>query len=301
MSIPQNAIPITIEGHPYLVEIDEFGAQSQVGAGRIIDIADETHPKRALEPAPRGPPAGELRRAEQNDPGASNPVAGLRRATTATCRRGSIPTIVACSMILSGLRVFDIHDPAHPREIAYFNAPVTPRDHPAGRSEPAAEQLGDVEPVVRAGARTRSGTRDGLSGFYAVRLTNKAARIADGSAAEASGSRRCLARRSPIGPRNIGRECGSGFTRKRLRALPRPAGARRRGAAFRYCVKGSSGGVGGVFSRRGRVAVVVTTARAHGNRGVRAGLAGAALRARLPAAGADRARPLPGRTRTARG
>ena len=44
---------------------------------------------------------------------------------------------------------------------------------------------------------------DGLSGFYAVRLTNGAAgcrrRRRD------SGPRRCLARRSPIGPRNIGR------------------------------------------------------------------------------------------------
>ena len=28
MSIPQNAIPVTIDGHPYVVEIDEFGSQS---------------------------------------------------------------------------------------------------------------------------------------------------------------------------------------------------------------------------------------------------------------------------------
>ena len=38
MSIPQNAIPVTIDGHPYTVEIDEFGTQQEVGAGRIIDI-----------------------------------------------------------------------------------------------------------------------------------------------------------------------------------------------------------------------------------------------------------------------
>jgi hypothetical protein len=33
------------------------------------------------------------------------------------------PGIVACSFIISGLRVFDIHDPVHPKEIAYFNPP----------------------------------------------------------------------------------------------------------------------------------------------------------------------------------
>ena len=33
MSIPQNAIPITVDGHAYLVEIDEFGAQDRSGPG----------------------------------------------------------------------------------------------------------------------------------------------------------------------------------------------------------------------------------------------------------------------------
>ncbi|HZI36737.1 MAG TPA: hypothetical protein VFF24_00420 [Acidimicrobiia bacterium] len=36
------------------------------------------------------------------------------------------PGIVACSFIASGLRVFDIRDPQHPREIAYFNPPGNP-------------------------------------------------------------------------------------------------------------------------------------------------------------------------------
>lgn len=51
VSIPQNAIPITIGGNPYLVEVDEFskGLSSgtvapPVGAARIIDIADDANP-----------------------------------------------------------------------------------------------------------------------------------------------------------------------------------------------------------------------------------------------------------------
>jgi hypothetical protein len=80
------------------------------------------------------------------------------------------PYIVACSFIMSGLRVFDISDPAHPREIAYFNKPVTPGDNSyptkAGAfamSAPAYdEESGDIWYT------------DGNSGFYVVRLTDGA-------------------------------------------------------------------------------------------------------------------------------
>src|SRR5206468_6726572 len=54
VSIPQTAIPVTINGHPYLVEVDEFSRlggpggpldrSAPVGAARIIDIADDTKP-----------------------------------------------------------------------------------------------------------------------------------------------------------------------------------------------------------------------------------------------------------------
>ena len=33
------------------------------------------------------------------------------------------PRIAACSMIGSGLRLFDISNPARPREVGYFNVP----------------------------------------------------------------------------------------------------------------------------------------------------------------------------------
>src|SRR4051794_18155710 len=52
-SIPQNAIPFTENGHPYVLEFDEYtqatlnpnGDQDQVGAAHIIDIGDETQPR----------------------------------------------------------------------------------------------------------------------------------------------------------------------------------------------------------------------------------------------------------------
>jgi hypothetical protein len=274
MSIPQNAIPIRIKGHPYLVEIDEFGGQSQVGAGRIIDIGDEAHPK-VLSNLRLEVHQKENFAAQNDDNGAQNPVQGYAGHYCNVPTRVD-PTIVACSMILSGLRVFDIRDPAHPREIAYFNAPVTPRIIPPGGVNPPPSNWAMSSPSF-VPQRDEIWYSDGLSGFYAVRLTNQAARIAGGGAAS---PRRCLARRSPIGPRNIGR-LRLGMTRARLRTLPvQPVRTTRR--SYRYCVKGGTGRVTAVFSRRDRVEVVATTARSHGNRGVRPGSPARRLRRAYP-------------------
>ncbi|HEY1356765.1 MAG TPA: hypothetical protein VGF21_00525 [Thermoleophilaceae bacterium] len=103
-------------------------------------------------------------------------------------------------------------------------------------------------------------------------------RILDfGRAPAASG---CLARRSPIGPRNIGR-IRIGRTRRQL--LARAPGPRKRTArSWRWCVKRSRGSVRAAFSRGGKVALVVTTAHAHGNRGVRPGVSSRRLARAYP-------------------
>ncbi len=96
---------------------------------------------------------------------------------------------------------------------------------------------------------------------------------------------RCLSRRSPIGPRNIGR-IRLGSTRARLLGL-RVEPPRRTGRSYRYCVKGSSGRVTAVFSSRssrGRVRLVTTTAGGHGNRRVRVGSSSRRLFAAYPRA-----------------
>lgn len=175
MSIPQNAIPVTIDGHPYLVEIDEFGAQSAVGAGRIIDIADERNPRviSNLRLAVHQP---EHFAAQAGDPGAGNPIQGYAGHYCNVPQRTD-PGIVACSMILSGLRIFDIRDPHHPREIAYFNAPVSPRAV-LGASNYAMSSPAFVP------ERGEIWYSDGFSGFYAVRVTNGAWPF-DGAAAPA--------------------------------------------------------------------------------------------------------------------
>ncbi|TJY63295.1 hypothetical protein E4T66_06245 [Sinimarinibacterium sp. CAU 1509] len=175
MTIPQNAIPFTRNGKPYLVEIDEYSSNSAggsvaangsvVGAGRIIDISDETRPVvvsdlrlEVHEP--------ENRDLIANDPGAQLPIQGYAGHYCNIPTRVD-PDIVACSMIISGLRIFDIRDPAKPREVAYFNAPVSPRITPVFEASNWAMSSPAFVPE-----RKEIWYTDGYSGFYAVRVTN---------------------------------------------------------------------------------------------------------------------------------
>ena len=167
ISIPQNVIPVTIKGHPYLVEFDEFSSNtlqynpdSAVGAARIIDIADERHPTvvSRIRLAAHNPK--QRATSQQDDPGADSGVQGYAAHYCAVPRQHN-PGILACSMILSGLRVFDIRHPNRPREVAYFNQPPSGGSH--AMSAPAFDPTrGDVW------------YSDGASGFWAVHLTNGA-------------------------------------------------------------------------------------------------------------------------------
>src|SRR5437764_5683556 len=129
VSIPQTAIPVTIAGHPYLVEVDEFARQVSsdpkmpVGAARIIDIADDTKPNVVSNIRLEANMPSNRAADQRNDPGANS---GLQGYAAHYC---SVPSrveqgVVACSFILSGMRLFDIRDPLHPREIAYANFPA---------------------------------------------------------------------------------------------------------------------------------------------------------------------------------
>ena len=161
VSIPQNAIPITVEGRPYVLEVDEFGEQAQVGAARLIDVADESRPvvvsNLRLEVHQK-----ESFERQRDDPGENRDVAGYSAHYCNVPRRDD-PTIAACGMIASGLRVFDIRDPHRPREVAYFNAPVV--------GGPDLSNLAMSSPAF-VPERSEIWYTDANSGFYVVRLTN---------------------------------------------------------------------------------------------------------------------------------
>lgn len=172
MTIPQVAHPVTIGGRPFLVEVDEFATDgggvipasngSRVGAGRIIDIRDETKP-RVVSDFRLAVNQPENRAQLEGDEGTDNPAQGYAAHYCNVPQRKE-PGIVACSFIASGLRVFDIRDPYKPKELAYF---VAPEGLSSTSFEPSNYAMSSPSFVPK---RREIWYSDANTGFYAVRL-----------------------------------------------------------------------------------------------------------------------------------
>src|SRR3954451_22654084 len=171
-SIPQNAIPFTSDGHPYVLEFDEYdastlgsGSADDVGAGRIIDVGDEGEPEvgsplrlQVDEPADHA--------AAKGDPGGGGSPQGYA-AHYCNIPTRTDPKIVACSFIASGLRVFDISDLTAPKEIGYFVAPTSPQIE----NGYAASDFAMSQPAF-APDQHEIWFSDGPTGFYAVHVAD---------------------------------------------------------------------------------------------------------------------------------
>jgi hypothetical protein len=175
-SIPQNAIPFTEHGHPYVLEFDEYsqatlnpnGNPDAVGAGHIIDIADERRPHvianlrlKINQPAEHHAAGG--------DPGAANNPAQGYAAHYCNVPTRVNPKLVACSFIASGLRLFDISRLTHPIEVGYYVAPPKPRSENGYMASDFAMSM-----PAFASQRREIWWADGTSGFYALRVNKSA-------------------------------------------------------------------------------------------------------------------------------
>lgn len=172
VTIPQSTIPVTIRGHRYLVEFDEYDSNTtayspdeNVGGVRIIDIADERHPRVIsrirLAVWERAARASD----QQQDPGASSGTQGYAAHYCSVPQRKE-PGILACSLIASGMRVFDIRDPFHPREVAYANHPGPITGNPVSPGGAYAMSAPAFVP-----ARREVWYADGNTGFWVERLS----------------------------------------------------------------------------------------------------------------------------------
>lgn len=189
----QHTIHVTYAGRPYLVYVDELLS----GAARIIDIADETAPRivSKLKLEIQMPEREAVRRADT-----TNPVLFGYDAHYCTVDRQTDPTTLACGYFASGVRVFDIRDPARPVELAYYNPPApvgkTVLDLPS--SEHAAT-AGDMttdwcsSPPRFVGATLWVTCQD--SGFQVLRFTNGVYPQPSGAPADLGLPRACVSRR----------------------------------------------------------------------------------------------------------
>ncbi len=123
-SVTQKTIPVTYGGRHYLIVTDELDN----GGVRFIDITNEQQPQIVSH----------LRLAIQLPQNHAAAVAdskgnGLFQYDTHYCSvdRVANPTALACGYFQSGVRVFNIVDPMHPQEIAYYNPPALPGERNA--------------------------------------------------------------------------------------------------------------------------------------------------------------------------
>jgi hypothetical protein len=149
-SAAQHTIPIKVHGKPYVVEVDEGGAGGNSMTGwtnactmrqppwnmaRIFDVKDERHPVLVSE----------MRHEinlPQNCASVIPDLAGISGFTYGShyCSvdNKKDATTLVCGYFESGIRVFDIRDPANPREIAYFNPPSVTTPSPGSQNNKTA-------------------------------------------------------------------------------------------------------------------------------------------------------------------
>lgn len=170
VSTPQTNIPVTLGGRKRLIEVDEFGSGDKVGAARIIDIQDPAAPyvvanmRLAVNNADHQGDGS-----QSKDPNAANSLAGYAGHYCGVPTQNE-PTIVACSFILSGLRVFNIADPEHPKEIAYFNMPATSAQTGTGTPAYGAQGAYAMSQPAFDVARHQITYSDGNTGLYVVQI-----------------------------------------------------------------------------------------------------------------------------------
>ena len=98
---------------------------------------------------------------------------------------------MACSFIASGLRVFDISDLLHPKEIAYYVAPTQPR----AENEFMASDFAMSQPAI-VPSRREVWYTDGATGFNVVRIAPEVWPAPPPGPARGRGARLPLAQRA---------------------------------------------------------------------------------------------------------
>jgi hypothetical protein len=137
-SAAQNTQPVKIKGRPYLIFTDEGGSGGVGPAARtaacaqglppyafarIIDISDERNPQIVAKLMLEVHDPANCPVVLNDPPVAVDPSFGYD-SHYCTVDDPENAKLLGCAYFRSGLRVFDIRDPIHPREIAYYKPPA---------------------------------------------------------------------------------------------------------------------------------------------------------------------------------
>jgi hypothetical protein len=150
----QHTIPVTIAGKSYLVFVDEAGSGGFSSAAqranacangytpypmaRIIDISDETNPTIVSRVALETHAAKSCIFTLPDLVGLSIFTYGSHYCSVDNKQNA---TTLACGYFNSGIRVFDIRDPVHPKEIAYYNPAGTTVSSPGSNHTTTAQWI----------------------------------------------------------------------------------------------------------------------------------------------------------------
>ena len=160
-TVSQNALPITIAGKPYILFTDESGSAGggtcstagniiySYGVPRLIDISNPASPvtisKLDMEVSDIANCAASL-----EVPGTAS-GAPLFGASCHYCNVDNVDDakLAACNCFTAGLRIFDIHDPANPKEVGYYKAPAQGLKLLPGSQYASNSLFGSPPPFVR--------------------------------------------------------------------------------------------------------------------------------------------------------
>lgn len=191
----EQMLPFSASGRHYILSTDEFGGFGSAGglaaacdrgalpfgAPQIIDITDEKNPRIIAKVMLEVDAPENCRAFLANPPdlGSSLPGAYPDGYSAERCNldRNENPTMLACSFEQAGLRVFDIRDLHHPKEIAYWKPRALRKAFLPGSftwspdADRTADRTAGTPRFVKVGDEFHLWTVSDGNGFQVLRFT----------------------------------------------------------------------------------------------------------------------------------
>jgi hypothetical protein len=191
----EQMLPFSASGRRYILSTDEFGGFGSAGGlasacdrsalpfgvPQIIDITDEKNPHIVAKVMLEVDAPENCRTFLANPPDLGSAIPGPYpdgySAERCNLDRDDSPTLLACSFEQAGLRVFDIRDLHHPKEIAYWKPAALRKAFLPGsftwnpQADRTADRTAGTPRFVKVGNEINLWTVSDGNGFQVLRFT----------------------------------------------------------------------------------------------------------------------------------